>query len=125
MFNPAYIYLFVHAEQNGEMIPSIDPAIFAAIFICSCNACFVGIFISLLWILCGYLSILGQYSWLTFWRMLTPGNEWIEISTLLLCIIVGGIELYIIRGINNLVNELIDKKIKEEEPKEEKTLICQ
>lgn len=120
MFNPELRYVLVQEERNGEMMPFIDPHVFAAIFVCGTNVLVLG---SLSWVtykLFGYSGIAAKYIWTALWNSLTPGNEWLDLTLIISTLISGIVMFFALKGMGDVLDKGFTKLKNEINKKDER-----
>ena len=99
--NPLFRNLFVKDEPNGEIFPSIDTYIFAAIVVCGSN----GLIFWAIYNLFDYSSIVTKY----ILNILSYGNELSELTLITISIILAGMMLYFMKGIADILDKSFTK----------------
>jgi len=117
MYNPEFRYLLIQEENAGEMLPIINPYIFAGLFVFITNIISFTAVVWLAYKMFIYSGNISKYIWISIWNMLTPGNEWLDIlligttiiSAVMMFKALIGITDILDAGFTKLKNELRNK----------------
>lgn len=116
MFNPEFRYLIAQEERNGQMLPNIDYALSATV-VCIANLLCVLVAGWSVYNIFNYIAIVTKYLATSFWNILTPGNEWLEIVLMLSSLVAATMVYKSLKGMGDILDskftelkDLISKK---------------
>lgn len=103
MFNPAFIDLFIQEVDNENQI-------ITAIWEGGINVFFIGPILAIsAYKIFSFVGIILRYILTALWNLLTPGQQWVEI-TLIVCSIISAVMLIVVfEGMSNIIDNNFEK----------------
>lgn len=103
MFNPEFRYLIVQDGEGDQVRPNID-YLMSGLLVCVINLTSVLAVGLATYKVFAYSGIISKYLFTSFWNMLTPGNEFLEIIMIISSLVAGTVMFLSLKGMSEVID---------------------